>query len=92
MGEQGLDPLEESNRQRVKSLHNDRIRSNERNFIQVVVKNDFEKLTVWVPESWFGQVGWVFAFIFYHFQKVSKSIIRHPAFEILTIMVILANS
>lgn len=55
--------------------------SNERNFIQVVVKNDFEKLGVWEPECWLGQVGWAFAWMFYHFQQASKSVIRHPAFE-----------
>jgi hypothetical protein len=80
------------NKSRIVSLHIDRITSNERNFIVVVPKNNFERLDVWCPTTFYGKVGWVFMYFGYLIKSRAEIIIKNPAFEATTIMVILVNS
>jgi hypothetical protein len=80
------------NKSRIVSLHIDRITSNERNFIVVVPKNNFERLEVWKPSTFYGKVGWGFMYFGFLIKSRAEIIIRHPLFEATTILVILVNS
>jgi hypothetical protein len=50
--------LSRANLRHISYLHQDRIKKNERNFLNVVEKNPFEKLDTWIPISLLGKISW----------------------------------
>ena len=46
------------NRQRIVALQQERVRLGERNFLNVIEKNEFEKLNQWKPKFWYTKLLW----------------------------------
>jgi hypothetical protein len=80
------------NKERCNRLHDDRIMSGERNFLEVCEKNDFEKLNTWKARNSCSKFCWKVKWCWFKVKQYSKFIIDHPLFDALVILLILTNS
>jgi len=79
-------------KEHVIKLHDDRCLSGERNFLEIIEANNFEKLNTWKPTNCVSKSVWYICFFWYWIKHRSRVIIDHPLFEFLVIMLILTNS
>jgi hypothetical protein len=82
----------QTNKGKIQGLQEERITKNERNFLFIIEKNNFEKLDTWHPENCSGQFCWKIWYTWYCIVNFSKIIISHNAFEGVSLLVILCNS
>jgi len=90
--EESEDETHIKNKERITKLHDDRILSGERNFLEIVEKNHFEKLNVWHPKNCWERGIWNLLYGWYTIKLYCKFIIEHPLFDTLVILLILTNS
>ena len=82
----------QNNKGKIVSLQEERITKNERNFLFIIEKNNFEKLDTWQPENCRAQFCWKIWYVWYCIVNFSKIIISHNAFEGVSLLVIMLNS
>jgi len=75
------DQLVVENREHIWKLHNDRIKSGERNFLEIVEKSHLEKLNTWKPKHCLEKTCWRFVWIWYMIKHGARQIIDHALFE-----------
>ena len=80
------------NYKRILRLQEERIDQSERNFLNVVERNNFEKLDSWKPTHWYSKLFWYILYVATCIQSKARRIIRSPSFEGITIFVIIVNS